>query len=245
VALSVAIGDKRVGASEKVSGSKSPPIPLNVDVEAAQEAVVWWLQIAAARIAEKLGIDEPEAQSRITTEHARIVEACVRLLRPHVDTLLASPEDSVRVWRRTGESSSFVDKSGIDIAAELVRAHRNARRILGATTPRFRLSMPCPACSSPSLFRRVDKTDAGVRDEVSCDACRVMWTHDHYLRLVSIFVADEQERQEREDMAINLELQQRAELAEYLLAEKVWQMSLARDCTDISAADFFTALEAA
>jgi len=231
VSLELAIGDRSRRIGERVGGTPSPRINLNVAVEDVQGRLVEALVLAAARVSESLGVDDPQLKSRANAEQARVVQACTRLLRPHIGKLLDSPSDATVQWRRTGESHHWVDKSGIDLAADLVRVHRDGRRELGATTPRFRLSMPCPQCASVSLFRRVDKTDDGVRDSVTCDACGISWSHDSYLRLVSIFLEDEQERQAEEEKVANQELEARAAAAEAKAAELDEKLSAVRRLT--------------
>jgi hypothetical protein len=219
VALHAAIGDRTVRPGQKVSGSRAAPINLNTDVDQIKGLITEWLTCAAARVAEKLGADDPQPRSSADSEHARIVVACCRLIGPNLDKLLESEPEDVLVWlsgrdtKYPGERV-YVDgqgvthqgvrvllKSGIDIALELVRLQRQARTLLGVTTPRYRLALPCPHCSALTLTRRHDAN----HDEVSCDSCNKMWTHDHYRRLCLLFLDDQEDEMRLEEVQKQLE----------------------------------------
>lgn len=219
LSLQEALGDRSMRAGEKVSGTKSPPIPIDVEVDAAKEALTEWLIAAAARVAETMGVDDPQPKSRTDDEQHRIIDACTRLVAPNVDRLLDSPMDAVTVWRRTGESTTFVDMSGVDIALELDKVNTRIRRILGTTTPKQWLSLYCPDCDTKTLYRTVDvRGDGKVRDEVSCATCQLSWPYERYSQLCLI-VAKEDEMQRAE-----LEKQLADErLRSWLTAESLWK----------------------
>lgn len=216
--LQEALGDRSMRGGEKVSGTKSPPIPIDVEVDAAKEALTEWLVVAAARVAETMNVDDPQPKSRTDVEQRRIVDACSRLITPNIDRLLDSPPDSVTVWRKTGESLTYVDMAGTDIGLELDKVNTRIRRILGTTTPKQWLTLYCPDCDTKTLYRTVDvRGDGNVRDEIACATCPLKWPYERYQQLCLI-IAQEDEMQRAE-----LEQQLADErLRAWLTAEKLW-----------------------
>ncbi|OYN80439.1 hypothetical protein CG716_09960 [Mycolicibacterium sphagni] len=244
-----ALGDRSMRAGqERVAGTKNPPIPIDVEVDAVKDALADWLVAAAARVAELLNVDDPQPKSRIDREQRRIVGACTKLVSPHVDALLAAPAESVTVWRKTGESRTFVDKTGIDICLEIVRCHRVAHAILGDQHIHQSVQLPCPNCHARRCSRTVTTRKNGdVDDLIACAECKSSWTYEIYQFRCRRDAEDMEdaklEAQERQSFTELIEQERTArELAEYLLAELRWKFSLALDCPNISAAEFATAV---
>lgn len=185
VRLQLALGDKHTGQGQKVSGTRTLPIPLSTAAEELQAGIVEWLCAAAARVAEQLNADDPQPTSRITAEHARIVQACIRLITPHIDKLLASETDAVTVWGREGDATTLTDMSGVDIALELKRLHKRAKLLLEG--PGGQRDLPCPLCESLTVHRHVYKNIAGkVHDIVVCDSCGKDWDYERYGQICEV-----------------------------------------------------------
>ena len=244
-----ALGDRAMrGGSERISGTKTPPIPIDVEVDAAKESLAEWLIAAAARVSEYLNTDAPQPKSRIDREQRRIVEACVRLVEPNIDRLLEAPADTVTVWRRTGESTILVDKNGIDIALEIVRCHRVAHAILGDLHIHQAVQLPCPNCHTRRCARTVThRKNGAVDDFIACSECKSSWTFEIYQfrcrRDAEDMEATKMDTQERKHFETTVESERSKRLqAEWLLAEMTWKFTLALDCPNVSAADFANAV---
>lgn len=231
--LERALGDKSVKPQQRVSGTRTPPIPLAVDVSALQDSLIEWISTAAGRVADVMGMDSPEPESRTTQAHADAVVRCVRILKPNLDRLLSSEAEPVTVWltgkesARPGESwtdvfgnrrgTKVIDMTGIEIALELSKLHRLARSMLGHTAPRQIQALPCLFCEAPTVYRVVDRRrDGTVSDYVTCDSCGVTrdWEqHEFLCHGTAEQVEKEKERELAEKQDRELE-QLRAELEE-------------------------------
>lgn len=239
--LHTSVGDKAIRRSDKVSGTRVLPVPLNLDVDALKLSIVEWLTAAAAVVAVQLNTADPSPANATDREHGEVVGKCVRLLTPHLDKLLGAPADCVTVWRRERvwdkdnlefwqkDTPAQEDMSGIDIAAKLVRTHKLARSLLGQTNPRYRLSLPCSGCEAPTLFRKIDRQpDGDVMDTVSCDSCGRVTPYKHYEFLATVFVDEEKKRLAEEEAEVNAELERRATAAEQRAAELEAKLSKVR-----------------
>jgi hypothetical protein len=256
-----AIGDQsRRAGGQKVKRSRSAPINLNTDVDALKAAIVEWMVAAAAPISEVLNTDDPHPHNNTDAEQFRVVLACTRLLSTHVDDLLATPTDNVSVWLSASETAYpgeryYVDDhgvthsgtgiqsmDGVDLALKLVQLRSSARSLLALTTPHDKLSVPCPHCNTYELVRthRTIRTVGGKNreiDQINCGNCGLDWPYERYRQLCLIWVKEDE--MEREKLQKQLDHEKaRREMAEWLLAKREWQLSLAAECTNITAADF-------
>lgn len=212
VALELALGDKHTGSDEHVSGTRQPPIPISVATAAVMDSLVEWISAGAARVAEVLNTADPSPGSRTTAEHGRaVVEGC-RLLRTNLSRLLDSEADPVMVWLTSKETGrpgetwtdslgtrrgiKLVDMTGIEIALEVQRQHKLARMILGHTQPRQRQALPCPLCSSVTVYRTVRTIRNKVYDDVNCEVCGKGGTYDWFQRMVGVALHHIEEEQE-------------------------------------------------
>lgn len=263
IALHTAIGDQSRRGSQKVSGSRSAPINLNTDVDALKGAIVEWLVAAAARLAEPLNIDDPRPLNNTDRERARIVVACCRIVVPHIEKLIDLPADDVVVWlpaaetEYPGESVPYTTPAGgkayrtntrvshytgLQIAHQLTDLRRKARALLAITTPNDKLSLPCPHCNECELVRghrTINLVNGKTKevDQIDCSACGLSWRYERYQHLCQIWVKEDEMEREKLQKQLDTEKKRRA-LAEWLLAKREWQLSLALDCTDVTAADF-------
>lgn len=212
VALELALGDKHTGSDEHVSGTRQPPIPISVATAAVMDSLVEWISAGAARVAEVLNTNDPSPGSRTTAEHGRaVVEGC-RLLRSNLSRLLDSEADAVNVWlgpKETGRPGEqwtdslgtrrgmkLVDMTGIELGLEIQRQHKLARMILGHTQPRERQALPCPLCSSITVYRTVRTIRNKVYDDVNCEVCGKGGTYDWFQRMVGVALHHIEEEQE-------------------------------------------------
>lgn len=253
--LHVSLGDPSRQNQQKVSISRAAALNLNVEADALKMAIVEWLVAATARIAEALNVDEPQPRNNTDTEHARVVMACTNLLEPNIDRLLDMPADDVMVWMPAAETQYpgerlYIDDqgtphvgikvcpmTGAELALKLVQVRRKARNFLALTTTNDKLSLPCWRCNQPELTRRHERRGQLVIDQVDCAACKQSWPYEQYKNVIEIAVRVDE--MEREKLQKQLDSEKtRREWAEYLLAEREWQLSLALDCPDVSAAAF-------
>jgi hypothetical protein len=219
--LHVSLGDKGTNTDQRVSGTRQPPIPIAVEVDASKTAISEWVAAGASRLAEAMGMDDPTPQSMSDAEHGRSVFNGCKLLRTNLSMLLSSEPDSVMVWLspketgRPGESwtdslgkrrgTKVVDMSGIEIGLELKRQHKQARMLLGHTQPKIRQSLPCPLCAAVSCFRIVRTVREKVYDTVECEACLKQWTYDRFQQMCDLALEYLKEQNVEEAERIELE----------------------------------------
>ena len=253
------IGDQsRRGGGQRVKGSRSAPINLNTDVDALKASIVEWMVAATAPISELLNVSDPRPVNHSDTEALRVVEACTRILSPHVHSLIGLPAGEMLVWlgsadtENPGESLTsarggdhgrgVVSMTGVDVALKLMELRGRARSLLALTTPHDKLPFPCPHCNTYELVRShrsinlVGGKSKNV-DQIDCGNCALQWPYERYRQLCRIWVREDE--LEREKLQKQLESEkERRELAEWLLAKRDWQFSLALECTDVSASAF-------
>jgi hypothetical protein len=239
--LAVSVGEKSMRRSDKVSGTRTLQVPINLDIDTLKTEVLEWLVAAAARVSEALNTSDPaprlrrshvargeehhdSAATSTDSEHGEVVIRCVRLLLPHLDKLIAAPSDTLMVWRRKYESDesgewykdtlTAEDMSGAEIAGKLARAHKTGQRILGHTNSKIKQKLVCPLCLEETLFRTVRATTSGrVVDEVHCETCDMTRSHEHYETMCKVSVnAIKEERVTEEER-----------LVAWFAAEELWE----------------------
>lgn len=212
VGLHSALGERGTAAGQRVRSTPTPPIPLNVSVEAAMRDISETLDRAAELVSDALHCDPP------TGSEARRVDLCSRMVAPHIDKLVAADPEDVWRWDKSGEKQHLAERSGVQFALDLQQLHRTSRRLIGETQPKLRLAIPCPQCSAPFLFE--DKS------KVLCVDCGYDHTEDTFQLLGDI--AKQQQREDAE-MAELDDLRKRAELAEAETQELRRRLQLALD----------------
>lgn len=255
IALHVSLGDQSRRTGQRVAASRNPPINLNTDIDATKAAIVEWLVAAAAPIAEQLNTADPHPRNSSDTQHAAAVLACTRILKPHVAELLALPPDDVTVWLTASETEypgerKYVDDQGVthcgtgirtmngaEIALQLVELRHRARKLLALTNPHDSLTLPCPSCGQYELVRRHEYRGSREIDQIDCGACNLSWPYERYRQLCLIWVKEDEMEREKLQKQLDTE-RKRREMAEWLLAKREWEFSLALDCPDVSAAEF-------
>ncbi|OBK92397.1 hypothetical protein A5646_03590 [Mycobacterium sp. 1245499.0] len=206
----------------------------------------------------------PEPQNHSDAEHVRAVNAAVRILEPNIDKLVALGADDVTVWLspsetdHAGESVPYttatghtayrpntrvVSMAGAELALELIKVRRKARNFLMLTAPTDKMALPCPYCGEYELVRchRTIKGHTKEIDQIDCGNCQLSWPYERYQHLCEIWVKEDE--MEREKLQKQLDSEKtRREIAEWLLAEREWQLSLAFDFPDVSASVFVTTI---
>lgn len=253
--LHISIGEASRSQDQRVTTSKAAPININIEADALKVSIVEWLTAAAAPVSEALNIEPPQPCSNSDTEHARTIIACTRILGPNIDKLVSLPAGDVMVWLSAGETQYpgerfYIDENGTphngiqittmtgaELALRLTRLRGKARSFLLLTNPVDKLVLPCPRCSQYELTRRHERRDYGEIDQIECGSCNLDWPYEQYRNLTLIWVKEDE--MEREKLQKQLETEKaRRELAEWLLAKREWQLTLALDCTDVSASAY-------
>lgn len=254
--LNNALGEANRQAGQHVSISRAAPIPINTEADALKMAITDWLVAAAARLCEPLNIEqEPRPRNNTDLEHARTITACRRIITPHIDQLAALPPEDVMVWRTPTETQYpgerlYTDEngdthhgikitamSGAELALQLIQTRRKARAFLEDNSPADKLDLPCPRCSEYKLTRRHEHRNGKQIDEIDCGECGLSWPWEQYRNLTKIWVREDEMEREKLQKQLDTE-RSRRELAEWLLAKREWQLTLALDCTDVSAAAY-------
>ena len=193
VALYVALEPGSASAHDRVSGSRSAPLPLRADVEILMrqvlDVILCWEEVVrdVARLS-------PPAHGRAGPA---LTSAC-RLLGAHTSTLLALPATAVSrrvpagqvrdiagdvTGQVTAAGDAFIQVTvdGPGAADELVDVARRCEGLLGRSRGKDRKPGLCPACDRAALVRWHGS------ELVECEACGNAWPERHYrLALASI-----------------------------------------------------------
>lgn len=264
-ALHMAIGDSDRRMGQKVSGSHSAPINVNTDVDALKSEIAQWLVAAASAVAEQINCTGPKPRNSSDTEQARIVAVCTDLVGPNIDILLSLGSCEVAVWLGAddtdypGESVRYEsdfgpvyipntwidDFTGVQVALHLVELRRRARKLLALTDDHNRLPLPCPRCNAQrSLTRRHERLPGHKEiDQISCANCKLDWPYEQYRNLTLIWVRKDEMEREKLEKELAKERQER-KVAEFLLAQRDWVISLAMECPDVKIGDFAAMISA-
>jgi hypothetical protein len=161
-----------VGRGEPVSGSRTPPTPLRIDLLALREEMVY-----TATLWEEIVRDVAGLSAQPRRRDAPALAGAVRVLTAHLSVLLALQPTSVERLRADGDTEE-VDMDGPQAACELLTLGWRVRAALGQPKLTFRLPAPCPRCDVLALTR------ADGDDWVNCGNCGAGWDHKHYETLV-------------------------------------------------------------
>jgi ribosomal protein L37AE/L43A len=152
--------DTATGAAEKVSGTKSPPLPLNVQVEALIDDIEGTLTDQLDALCQQRGWAPPP----LPGARGRRMGARAAWLLAHLPALVKS-------------------EAGADAGMELIDLARRGRQVLGLTNPPERKSVPCPECDAVALIRHMGS------DTVACAACGRRYSGEEYDQAVAMNVA--------------------------------------------------------
>ncbi len=192
-------------ATERVSMSRSAPLPLRADIDALLRE---HLDILASwderlRMAAGLSLTDTQEQ-RLRPDHGRMVAAMSRLLMVHLDRLLALPADAMcrtfslfdldripegahgRTNRTGGYAEVTVDLAGADAGKEILGLRHKSRSVLGETRMVERLDVPCPdpTCDLLMLVRVQGSSYAA-----ECKACGRLLSEAEYHAWVRLYAA--------------------------------------------------------
>lgn len=174
VELDLLLGKTSTTGAPLVSGTRELPVPIRLNVEAVQAAIVHEVWCWAESVAEvmRIGWDSYD------TGHSRPgfrVQRAARLLAGATSVLLAL-RDVVHIGWDTEEPAA-VERDGITGALLLLDLHHQTRRVAGRTRLVHRLPAPCPRC----WFSALERPDGD--DIITCTNCARRYTWDEYNRL--------------------------------------------------------------
>lgn len=194
------LGDKGTGRGERVSSSRSPSTPLNLEVDSILTDMAGLLEGWAERVRAVAALYQVPADCAGMQREAVIVTAAVATLAPHLDALLALPPLPMRRYltleqatNLTEDTDAYVHRSGIyaepelsgaDAGLEILYLHRRARSMLGLNPKHQDLPVPCwnPDCGMKTV-RRWDGS-AGLEDSAECGSCGERYDHERYMLLI-------------------------------------------------------------
>lgn len=254
VSLYQSMGEKQLHIGARVSGSRSLPVNINVDVDRIKVALTSLLVVAGERVHDSCNMtgEPPTLLSARDGECARVVDQVCTILKHRLDKLVALPADAVMDWQqRFTEDETGVwyrdtlvpeDKTGVEIALELMRLNKIAKVMLGQTNPRQQQSLPCPLCMSQQVYRVVVRSVSGkVYDEVSCEACGMRRSYDDFQQLAVMaerHITEERAEQMRQQRDREVErLQEQLAEARLTAAAAVERLDAVRKVADLDDAD--------
>jgi len=198
VMLHQMLGEKGTGQGEKVSASKTPAVPINLEVDALMADMTALLGEWADRVREVARLYQVPAEHAKQQRDAVIVETAVKTLSAHLDALLALPPalmvrfltldeaadpNGWSTLATDGDRRHEPELDGTDAGIEILHLARRARNILGMNPRHVDLPVPCWACDVKAV-RRWDGS-AGLEDQAECTACGERYDHERYLRLMT------------------------------------------------------------
>ncbi|QDF19382.1 hypothetical protein [Mycolicibacterium fortuitum] len=221
--------------NDRVGGTREPAIPLNTQVEALMSRLVELAERATAMV----GKPTDRSRGRSDQRDAQAIDQAVQNLLPRIDKLLAAPATDTLVWSRIptgddewnptgqlGQPRVVAKVSGLDVAADIVKASRRVGQLLGKDRLRHHYAMPCPAMDKRGRYcgaMTVGRDDGQAR--VNCSTCGASWTEAEY-DFLSGLVLDEIQLREENDML------------RYLLAEAYWRLDSLQIRSDALAAEW-------
>jgi hypothetical protein len=195
-------------ASERVTMSRSAPLPLRADIDALLREHLDILASWDERVRMAASLVLPDTQQqRMRPDHGRMVATFCRTLAAHLDGpdgLLALPPDAMartfslhdlsaipegaygRTNRPGGYAEVTVELSGADAGEEILHLHYRSRSVLGETRMTERLDVPCPDPSCDLLMLvRVQ----GSEYAAECKACGRLLNEAEYQQWVRLYAA--------------------------------------------------------
>jgi hypothetical protein len=182
--LSVLLGKTARPMGTYASSSRDLAVPIRLNVEALQAAIVVELDIWAAPVAEHSGLTYIEAGR--TSHHVRYASGWITgrwplLLTIPVMTVMRLDGDDERLSGRNPAVTS--DEDGVDGALRLLDLHDQVTAVAGRTHRAERLWSPCPLCQRLALERQ----EGG--SHVDCTRCGHRMPLNDYEQLASVLAA--------------------------------------------------------
>lgn len=164
--LSVLLGKTARPMGTYASSSRDLAVPIRLNVEALQAAIVVELDIWAAPVAEYSGMTYTEAGR--TSHHVRYASGWITgrwplLLTIPTMTVMRLNGDDERLSGRNPTVTS--DEDGVDGALRLLDLHDQVAAVAGRTHRAERMWSPCPRCQRLALERQ----EGGAH--VDCTLC--------------------------------------------------------------------------
>ena len=193
-ALDAETGEKS-GTPERVSGSRTPPVPVRLDIDALKREYVAVLASWDERVRDTAGRYFPGTQAARHRRDMVAVALYVQTLAMNLAVLLSLPAApvtrAVRIEDVEAGDTGIVhvsaewaevvrDLSGTDAAGEIIALHGRARHILGHFLEREEMGAPCPRCDSLTLVRTAGE------NRISCTMCRHAPDEDEYARWTAL-----------------------------------------------------------
>jgi hypothetical protein len=213
--LAFMLGSKTRSDGPRVSGSRSAPIPLRMDVDELMVKVVSVISSWDERVRDipQLKLSGPDTEaSRHRRGEVALTRMCATLTK-HLDALLALPagpmvryvpltaaldldDDTEGRARPAGYAELLADLSGADAGLEILALERDCRHMIGWTARHVRLPVPCDRCDSIALVQWDGAT--GLEEGAYCTSCGYEYTDNEYVLLRSRVYEDEVARQNEE-----------------------------------------------
>lgn len=183
------IGERHAGVDVNIRRPKpSGTVPLNLHVDTLLGNIVTELTTAAEVVADKTNMNNPAH-----TDPARQVQACVRIVAPHLSTLIHAtgvggrdPDDKaidVMTWAPNGLIHMPSTTTGVQIVKQLGHLAALAFYTLGLTLARDKRPLPCNRCHSYSVGRWAGS------DWWDCSECGAQFAEDDIRRQDKILLA--------------------------------------------------------
>lgn len=213
--LRAMLGEKGRGHGEKVSGSRTAPLPVNLTVDSLMDELVlvtasWAGRVAVLADLHSIDVDRP---LRAYAEEP-FIDMC-EVLGAHLDAFLglaAEPmhrflpladaddlPDGTFISRNFygGYAQATLELSGASGGLEVIRLNGRCRWLLGLTGKDEQIAGRCFACEKVDVLVRPDGS-AGLVDYAECSACGTHYTGTEYTNLMrSVYeqvLADQQKQ---------------------------------------------------
>lgn len=182
--LSVLLGKTSRPLGTYAASSRDLSVPIRLNVEALQAAIVVELDIWAGPVAEASGMTYIETGRH--SHHVRYASGWITgrwpllLTLPVMDVLRLDGRDERLSGRNPAVSS---EEDGVDGALRLLDLHDQVTAVAGRTHRAERLWSPCPRCQRLALERQ----EGG--SHVDCGRCGHRMPLDQYEQLASVLAA--------------------------------------------------------
>lgn len=182
--LSVLLGKTSRPLGTYASSSRELAVPIRLNVEALQAAIVVELDIWAGPVAEASGMTYIEAGR--DSHHVRYASGWITgrwpllLTLPVMDLLRLDGHEE----RLSGRNPAIAsEEDGVDGALRLLDLHDQVTALAGRTHRAERLWSPCPRCQRLALERQEGSA------HVDCQRCGHRMPLDQYEQLASVLAA--------------------------------------------------------
>lgn len=170
--LHAELGEKGTAHGERVSMSRSAPLPLNTSVDALMRSITEALYSWHERVAAVARLSFPSADLSRRRRDAIAVDQAVTVLGGHLDALLALGSEDM--WRTRPEGLQMEELDGAAAGLEILSLHYRIRAVIGETRPHSETfdGIPCRACEDMALERAEPPSDPDAAAKKSrCASC--------------------------------------------------------------------------